>query len=106
MLTVAIAVFLFQRSNLLSYQLSEYVNDHYFKDTPFEFSCGTVTSDLVSHASVSDPMIRYRGADRTVKDIPADEITVDYDVVELLKLRMIVEPAQPRQSADLGMVRR
>ena len=89
-LTVAIAVFLFQRSELLSYQLSEYINDHYFKDTPFEFSCGSVTSDLLTHASVSDPVIRYHDADRSVKVFAADEITIDYDVMELLKLRMIV----------------
>jgi hypothetical protein len=88
--TVVLALFLFQRSNLLSYQLSDYINTHYFKDTPFEFSCGEVRSDLVSRASVSDPVIRYRGADREEKIFAADEIRVDYDVVELLKLRMIV----------------
>ncbi|MBP2680397.1 MAG: hypothetical protein H6Q78_260 [Candidatus Krumholzibacteriota bacterium] len=88
--TVALAVFLFQRSNLLSYQLSDYVNSHYFKDTPFEFSCGAVRSDLVSHASISRPVIRYHDAERSEKVFTADEISVDYDVVELLKLRMIV----------------
>ena len=89
-LTLVIAVFLFQRSELLSYQLSEYVNDHYFKDTPFEFSCGAVRSDLLTHASVSDPVVRYHDADRTVKVFAADEITIDYEVMELLKLRMII----------------
>jgi hypothetical protein len=89
-LTVVLAIFLFQRSNLLSYQLSDYINTHYFKDTPFEFSCGSVRSDLVSHASVSDPAIRYRGEDREETIFAADAIRVNYDVVELLKLRMIV----------------
>ncbi len=89
-LTIVIAVIVFQRSGLLAYQLSQYINDHYFKDTPFQFSCGAVRSDLVSHASISDLVIRYQDAERSVKIISADEITVDYDLVEALSLKMII----------------
>ncbi len=89
-LSVAIAIVVFQRSSVLSRQLSEYVNDHYLKGTPFQFSCGKVATDLVSHASVADATIRYHGTDRSLKVISVDEIVVDFDALELLKLRMIV----------------
>jgi hypothetical protein len=89
-LTVVIAVIVFQRSGLLAYQLSRYVNDHYFKETPFQFSCGAVRSDLVSHARVSNPVIRYQDAERSVRVFSAEEISIDYDVLEALKLRLII----------------
>jgi autotransporter translocation and assembly factor TamB len=88
--SIVIAVIVFLRSGLLAYQLSQYVNEHYFKDTPFQFSCGAVRSDLVSHASISDLVIRYQDAERSVKIISADEITVDYDLVEALSLKLII----------------
>ena len=42
LLTVVIAVAIFQKSGLLSYELSKYVNNHYLKDTPFRFSSGRI----------------------------------------------------------------
>ena len=90
-LSVAIAVILFQRSGILSHQLTQYVNDHYFKGTPYEFSCGKVASDLVSRASVADATIRYQDADQSVTLISVDEIAVDFDVLEVLKLKLIIE---------------
>lgn len=89
-LTVAIVAIMFQRSGVLSHQLTQYVNDHYFKGTPFQFSCGRVTSDLVSRASVADAAIRYQSDDQSVKVISVDEITVNFDVLEVLKLKMII----------------
>lgn len=89
-LTVGIAVVIFQRSGFLSYQLTEYVNSHYFKDTPFRFSCGEVKSDLMSRASIADPVIRYQDDFQSVRVFSADEIRVEYSVVEALKLKVIV----------------
>ncbi|UCG50639.1 MAG: hypothetical protein JSW58_10555, partial [Candidatus Latescibacterota bacterium] len=90
LLTVVIAVVVFQRSGILSYQLSKYVNDHYFRDTPFSFSCGKISGDLVGHVSLAKPVIRYEGEDRSLKVFAADRIDVDYDLLEVLKLRMMV----------------
>ena len=89
-LTVVIAVVIFQRSGLVSYRLSAYINEHYYRDTPFRFSCGKITGDLVSRLSIADPVIRYEDADRSVKVFSANRITVDYDVVEVFKLKLIV----------------
>jgi hypothetical protein len=91
LLALAIAVVVFQRSGFLSYQLSAYVNDHYFKDTPFRFSCGEVTSDLVSHASVADPVIRYQDESRSVKVFSAGEIRIGYDFVQALRLKIDIK---------------
>lgn len=89
--TVVIAVLVFQRSGFLSYQLSQYVNDHYFRDTPFRFSCGEVKSDLVSRASVANPVIRYEDDSRSVKVFSAKEIAIEYSVIEALRLKVIID---------------
>ena len=70
-LTLVIAVVVFQRSGLLSYQLSSYINEHYYKDTPFRFSCGKITGDFVSRLSISDPVIRYEDEERSLKVLSA-----------------------------------
>ncbi|UCH82900.1 MAG: hypothetical protein JSW50_10525, partial [Candidatus Latescibacterota bacterium] len=89
-LTLVIAVMVFQKSGVLSYQLSKYVNDHYFKDTPFRFSCGRVSGDLVGSVSVANPVIRYEGGDRSLKVFAAERVSIDYDLIEILKLKMMV----------------
>ncbi|MEJ2722702.1 MAG: hypothetical protein P8181_16425, partial [bacterium] len=89
-LTLVIALIVFQKSGILSYQLSKYINDHYFQDTPFSFSCGRISGDLVGHVSVARPVIRYDGEDRSLRVFSADRVTIDYDLIEVLKLRMIV----------------
>ena len=89
-LAVVIAVIVFQRSGLLSYQLSSYINDHYYKDTPFKFSCGRITGDFVSRLTIDNPVIRYEDDNRSVKVFSANRISVDYDVAEVFKLKLIV----------------
>ncbi len=89
-LTIVIAAVVFRRSGLLSYQLSSYINEHYLKDTPFQFSCGKIDWDIVGHISIADPALRYRDGGRRVDMFRARQIAVDYSLVQVLKLRMIV----------------
>ncbi|MDH3216601.1 MAG: translocation/assembly module TamB [Candidatus Krumholzibacteria bacterium] len=89
-LTVVIAVVVFQRSGLFSYQLSNYVNDHYLKGTPFHFSCGKITGDLVGHVSLARPVLRYSEGGETYELFRARRITLDYSLLQVLKLKMMV----------------
>jgi hypothetical protein len=89
-LTIIIAAVIFQRSGLLSYQLSSHINDHYLKGTPFHFSCGKISGDLVGHVSLARPVLRYREKGNIYEVFRADRITVDYSLLQVLKLKMIV----------------
>ncbi|MFQ5510437.1 MAG: translocation/assembly module TamB domain-containing protein [Candidatus Krumholzibacteriia bacterium] len=97
--TVVIAVGVFQKSELLSYRLSKYVNDHYLRGTPFRFSCGRISGDLVGHVSLARPVLRYQGKGRPFEVFRARRISLDYNLVQVLKLKMLVsnlEIEQPR----------
>ncbi|MEE9270838.1 MAG: hypothetical protein V3V49_11320, partial [Candidatus Krumholzibacteria bacterium] len=88
--TGVIAVGVFQKSGLLSYRLSKYVNDHYLRGTPFRFSCGKITGDLVGRVSLSRPVLRYQGKGRPFEVFRAKRITIDYNLIQVLKLKMII----------------
>lgn len=90
-LTAVIAVIVFQRSGLLSYRFSAYVNDHYLRGTAFHFSCGKVTGDLAGRASVSRPVLRYQKRGRIFEVFRADRISLDYSLPKALQLQMIVK---------------
>ena len=79
-LAVVIAVAIFQRSGLLSYQLSSYINDQYYKDTPFRFSCGKISGDFVSRLTINNPVIRYEDNDLSVRVFSANRLSVAFDV--------------------------
>jgi hypothetical protein len=93
-LTVVIAFVVFQRSGLLAFRLSAYVNDHYLRGTPYHFSCGKITSDFVGHASVERPVLRYQSRGRIFEIFRADRITLDYSLTQALKLQVLVKNLQ------------
>jgi hypothetical protein len=93
-LTIVIAVVVFQRSGLLSFRLSAYINDHYLRGTPFHFSCGKITGDLVGHISLSRPVLHYQSGGRIFEVFRAERITMDYDLPKAVKLQVLVKNLQ------------
>lgn len=89
-ITVTIVVVVYQKSGLLSYQLSNYVNDHYFGGTPYRFSCGRITVNLAGQASLARPVVRYDDGTSKYEVFRASSIALGIDVFQVVKLRAIV----------------
>ncbi|MCH7550049.1 MAG: TetR/AcrR family transcriptional regulator C-terminal ligand-binding domain-containing protein, partial [Candidatus Krumholzibacteriota bacterium] len=89
--TLVLAFFLFTKSNVLAYQVSSYVNEHYLKNSPFEFSCGRITGDLVHHVVIRDPVLRYHSPTASFNVFRADEIVLDYKLLDVIKLNFVAE---------------
>lgn len=89
-LTIVIAVVVFQRSGLLSFRLSAYINDHYLRGTPFSFSCGKISGDLVGQVSLDRPVLRYQKSGRVYEVFRADRISLDYSLLQVLRLKMMI----------------
>ncbi|MCZ6767051.1 MAG: translocation/assembly module TamB domain-containing protein [bacterium] len=89
--TLVIAGIVFLKSGLLSYQVSKYVNDHYLAATPFRFSCGRISGNMVNHISIVRPVILYQEDGVMFEVFRADRVSIRYNVIEIARLRMIVD---------------
>lgn len=88
--TIVISVIIYEKSGLLSYQLSNYVNDHYLKTTNFRFSCGRLSVDLAGRASLASPVLRYNDGLQVVELFRARRIAFRFDISQVLKLRAMI----------------
>lgn len=89
--TLIIVVFVFTRTRLLSYQVERYVNDHYFAGTPFEFTSGRISGDLLHRVVIEDPELRYDSQSASFAVFRADEVAVEYKVLEVMKFNFVAE---------------
>jgi hypothetical protein len=109
--SLVIAFVVFTKSRLLPNRVSSYVNEHYLQGTPFEFQCGRITGDYVNRIVIRDPVLRYHGADASFNVFRADEIAVDYRILDVLRFNLIVDDlrmqdvsVQIRRDEDGGLV--
>ncbi|NIM19075.1 MAG: hypothetical protein GTO51_01675 [Candidatus Latescibacteria bacterium] len=90
-LSIVLTFWIFKRSAYLPYQVSKFVNEHYLKGTPFRFSCKKVSGDFVNRVSLEHPHLRYDDGRKRFTIFEADDVTVNYQLMQLLKLRLIVD---------------
>ena len=95
-LSLAIAFVLFTKSRFLPYQVSKYVNDHLIDDPRFEFSCQKISGDLINHVVIKNPSLRYHSTDASFNVFRADEVEIDYNIIEVMKLNLVVKDLRLR----------
>jgi len=84
--TLALAAVIYTRSNVLSYQVTRYLNNHYFTRDGFEFSCGRISGNLFRRVVIENPALRFNGRRGSFNVFRANRITVDYNIVEVARL--------------------
>ena len=90
-ISLVIAFVVLTKSRYLPSQVSSYVNDHYLADSPFEFSCERISGDFVHRVVISNPVLRYHSSSASFNVFRADEVVVDYKVLELTRLNLAIE---------------
>jgi hypothetical protein len=92
--SLAIAFVVYTKSRFLPNRVSEYVNLHYLADSPFEFRCGRISGDFVNRVVIEDPVLRYHSDRASFNVFRADEISIDYRLLDVLKFNLIVDDLQ------------
>lgn len=90
LLCLLIVLIILKKSSVLPTQLNRYVNEHYLKDSNFRFSCRAVSGDLVNTVSLTDVRLRYFDEDVEFDLFKAKQISMDYSILDVLKLNLII----------------
>lgn len=92
--SLVIAFLVFTKGRFLPNRVSTYVNEHYLEGSPFEFQCGRIAGDFVNHVVIHDAVLRYHAPAASFNVFRADEISVDYRLLDVLKFNLVVEDLQ------------
>jgi hypothetical protein len=109
--SLIIAFLVYTKSRFLPNRVTRYVNQHYLEDSRFEFQCGRIGGDFVNRVIIRDAVLRYHAAEASFNVFRADEIDVDYRLLDVLKFNLVVEDlkmhngsVQIRNGADGALV--
>jgi hypothetical protein len=97
--TLVIAAVILTRSPLLPYEVARYVNNHYLKDSPFQFRCERISGNLFRRVVLSDVSLRYHARDASFDVFRAGEIEIVYSLRDVLRLNLIVDDLALRDVA-------
>ncbi len=87
--SLVVAYAIIKKSNVLPYRLSKYINEHYLSGSGFQFTCGSIKGDLVSHVVLENVKIAAKIG--TYDLFSARRIELDYSIFEILKLNLVID---------------
>jgi hypothetical protein len=91
LLTIVIAFWFLKRSSFLPYKFTQFVNDNYLQDTPFEFSCKKVSGNLINQVVIESILLEYDDGINRFALFESDRIALNYQLVQLIKLRLVID---------------
>lgn len=97
--TIVLAVCIYEGSRVLPRRVASYVNNHYLAGTPFELTIDGISGSLLRRIVLKNPVLRYNSTNASYNVFRADEISVTYEFLPVFGFRLIVDDVLLRNVA-------